>query len=95
MSSLKVVENYLSKQAVPENLLASPSSSSSSVTSIVEVTQESIGQDHKLFSKIDDRIDNVYTVGCFDLFHYGHIHLFERMASIGKKLIVGVHDSRR
>jgi bifunctional ADP-heptose synthase (sugar kinase/adenylyltransferase) len=95
LSNLKVVENYLSKQAVPENLLAAPSSSSSSVTSIVEVTQESIGQDHKLFSKIDDRIDNVYTVGCFDLFHYGHIHLFERMGSIGKTLIVGVHDSRR
>ena len=90
-----MVENYLSKQTVAENLLAAPSSSSSSQTSLVEVTEEKIGQDHKLLSKIDNRVDNVYTVGCFDLFHYGHIHLFERMASIGKSLIVGVHDSRR
>jgi len=45
--------------------------------------------------KIDTRVDKVYTVGCFDLFHHGHIKLIERMREIGKKVIVGVHDSRR
>ena len=43
---------------------------------------------------MDTRVDNVYTVGCFDLFHRGHIKLIERMRLIGKKVIVGVHDSR-
>lgn len=43
---------------------------------------------------IDNRVDNVYTVGCFDLFHHGHVKLIERMRLIGKKVIVGVHDSR-
>ena len=45
--------------------------------------------------KADTRVDKVYTVGCFDLFHHGHIKLIERMREIGKKVIVGVHDSRR
>lgn len=40
-------------------------------------------------------VDKVFTVGCFDLFHYGHVQLLERMASLGKQVIVGVHDSRR
>lgn len=89
-----IVENYLSKQANAQNLLAGGSSSSSR-NSVIELPKENIRQDDKLLSKLDNRVDNVFTVGCFDLFHYGHVHLFERMASIGKKLIVGVHDSRR
>ena len=44
---------------------------------------------------VDNRVDKVYTVGCFDLFHHGHVKLIERMREIGKKVIVGVHDSRR
>ncbi len=45
--------------------------------------------------QLDTRVDKVYTVGCFDLFHHGHIKLIQRMREIGKKVIVGVHDSRR
>ena len=43
---------------------------------------------------VDTRVDKVYTVGCFDLFHDGHVNLIRRMREIGKKVIVGVHDSR-
>lgn len=43
----------------------------------------------------DYRVDKVYTIGCFDLFHYGHVQLINRMRELGKKVIVGVHDSRR
>lgn len=43
---------------------------------------------------IDTRVDKVYTVGCFDLFHHGHVTIINRMREIGKKVIVGVHDSR-
>ena len=45
-------------------------------------------------TKTDDRVDKVYTIGCFDLFHHGHIKLIERMREVGKKVIIGVHDSR-
>lgn len=45
--------------------------------------------------KIDTRVDKVFTVGCFDLFHHGHVTLINRMREIGKKVIIGVHDSRR
>lgn len=34
----------------------------------------------------------VVTIGCFDLFHEGHIKLMQRMRSHGKKLLVGLHD---
>lgn len=43
---------------------------------------------------LDTRVDKVYTVGCFDLFHHGHIKLIQRMRKIGKIVVVGVHDSR-
>lgn len=49
----------------------------------------------KIPNLIDNRVDKVYTVGCFDLFHHGHVLLMKRMKEIGKKVIVGVHDSRR
>jgi hypothetical protein len=50
----------------------------------------------KIYNKIEDRrVDKVYTIGCFDLFHYGHVQLIQRMRQLGKKVIVGVHDSRR
>lgn len=45
--------------------------------------------------KEDHRVDKVYTIGCFDLFHEGHIILLKRMRELGKKVIVGVHDSER
>lgn len=44
---------------------------------------------------VDNRVDKVYTIGCFDLFHFGHVQLIKRMRELGKKVIVGVHDSRR
>ena len=46
------------------------------------------------FPEIDTRVDRVYTIGCFDLFHHGHVNLIQRMRKLGKKVIVGVHDSR-
>ena len=47
-----------------------------------------------LETKIDNRVDKVYTIGCFDLFHEGHRRLLERMREYGHEVIVGVHDSR-
>ncbi|XP_045191455.2 uncharacterized protein LOC123548334 [Mercenaria mercenaria] len=44
--------------------------------------------------KILQKVDKVYTVGCFDLFHEGHKILMERLKELGKQVIVGVHDSR-
>lgn len=41
-----------------------------------------------------ERVDKVYTVGCFDLFHEGHKILFQRLKRLGTQVIVGVHDSR-
>jgi len=35
---------------------------------------------------------NIYTVGCFDFFHQGHINLLEGMKQYGQKIIVGIHD---
>jgi cytidyltransferase-like protein len=43
---------------------------------------------------VDNRVDKVYTIGCFDIFHEGHVKLIERMRECGKKVIIGVHDSR-
>lgn len=34
----------------------------------------------------DTRVDKVYTVGCFDLFHRGHITLLQRMKTLGKQV---------
>lgn len=36
--------------------------------------------------------DEVYSIGCFDHFHYGHKNILNYMKTIGKKLIIGVHD---
>ncbi|CAF0756612.1 unnamed protein product [Brachionus calyciflorus] len=46
------------------------------------------------FEKKTNKVDKVYTIGCFDLFHHGHVKLINRMRELGKKVIVGVHDSR-
>lgn len=34
----------------------------------------------------DNRVDKVYTVGCFDLFHRGHIALLKNMRKLGKEV---------
>lgn len=36
--------------------------------------------------------EKIYTIGCFDFFHQGHINLFKNMRLYGKKLYVGIHD---
>lgn len=36
----------------------------------------------------------VFTNGCFDLLHYGHVHYLEAARRLGDVLIVGVNDDR-
>jgi cytidyltransferase-like protein len=36
--------------------------------------------------------DYVFSIGCFDVFHEGHIKLFANMRLYGKELVIGVHD---
>ena len=36
--------------------------------------------------KIRQKVDKVYTVGCFDLFHEGHIILMERLKELGTQV---------
>lgn len=38
--------------------------------------------------------DRVFSVGCFDQFHYGHIKLLQTMRKYGKELIIGIHDDK-
>lgn len=38
------------------------------------------------------KFDKVFTVGCFDFCHEGHITLLNKLRKIGKKVIVGIHD---
>jgi len=38
--------------------------------------------------------DQVYTVGFFNNFHYGHWKLLQRMREKGRQLIVGVYDDK-
>jgi cytidyltransferase-like protein len=36
--------------------------------------------------------DNVYSIGCFDFLHAGHIRILTYMREKGKKVIIGIHD---
>ena len=38
------------------------------------------------WSRSVKRVDKVYTVGCFDLFHDGHVQLFQRLRNLGKQV---------
>lgn len=38
--------------------------------------------------------DYVFSVGCFDTFHEGHVKLLGNMRLHGRKLIIGIHDDR-
>lgn len=75
------------------SLSASPSTTSTSDNE----SQSAFDKNAKftLFINDPNRVDKVYTIGCFDLFHHGHVELIKRMRQLGKKVIVGVHDSRR
>jgi len=46
------------------------------------------GRDHRGTKRV------VFTNGCFDLLHPGHIRLLERAASLGDILVVGVNSDR-
>jgi cytidyltransferase-like protein len=66
-------------------------------------TEDENGQEFSLLDssfvnkshEFDKKVDIVYTIGCFDLFHQGHVQLIKRMRELGRKIIVGVHDSKR
>ena len=34
----------------------------------------------------------VFTNGCFDVFHYGHLHLLNYSKNLGHKLVIGLND---
>ena len=38
---------------------------------------------------------NIWTNGCYDILHRGHIELFVYAASLGTKLIVGIDTDKR
>ena len=41
-----------------------------------------------------DLYEIVYTIGCFDRLHTGHRILIETMKMYGKRVVVGIHDSK-
>lgn len=38
-----------------------------------------------------EKTDIVFTNGCFDVFHYGHLHLLREARKLGDSLIVGIN----
>ena len=48
------------------------------------------GDDEVVVTKNDERVDKVYTVGCFDLFHRGHVNLLKNMRKLGKEVPLSV-----
>jgi len=34
----------------------------------------------------------IYSIGCFDLFHWGHRSLIDKMRQQGDKIVIGIHD---
>ena len=46
------------------------------------------GDDEVGMAKNDERVDKVYTVGCFDLFHRGHVNLLKNMRKLGKEVTI-------
>lgn len=35
----------------------------------------------------------VFTNGCFDLLHYGHLHYLAQAADLGERLVIGLHSA--
>ena len=54
------------------------------------VTQEEIIQHRALFAMKNQRL--VFTNGCFDILHPGHVTYLAKAASLGNKLIVGLNS---
>jgi rfaE bifunctional protein nucleotidyltransferase chain/domain len=54
------------------------------------VTQQEIIQHRALFAMKNQRV--VFTNGCFDILHPGHITYLAKAASLGNKLIVGLNS---
>lgn len=44
----------------------------------------------EFWKRMGDRI--VFTNGCFDIFHAGHLHLLSGCAALGERVIVGVNS---
>ena len=73
----------LQSSSVPAFRLGSDSDNST--CSDVEEEEERVAEMNK--------VDKVYTVGCFDLFHRGHSTLLRKMRSLGKEVRLWVHLS--
>ena len=43
----------------------------------------------------ENKMVRVWTNGCFDVLHRGHIEMFKYARSLGTRLIVGVDSDRR
>jgi rfaE bifunctional protein nucleotidyltransferase chain/domain len=41
----------------------------------------------------DQGLEVVFTNGCFDLLHYGHLHYLAEARSLGDKLVIGLNSS--
>lgn len=39
-----------------------------------------------------EKTETVFTNGCFDVFHYGHLHLLREARKLGDSLVVGINS---
>lgn len=54
---------------------------------------QKLGAAHETVKAWQDAGDQVvFTNGCFDLLHYGHIHYLAEAASLGQRLVVGLNS---
>lgn len=49
----------------------------------------------QIFLLVFLKMTTIFTNGCFDILHVGHIRLFEYCKSLGHKLVVGIDSDRR
>ena len=47
---------------------------------------ESTGSEEETAGRGWEKVDKVYTVGCFDLFHRGHVNLLKNMRKMGREV---------
>ena len=43
-------------------------------------------------NNLEKKFKIVFSVGCFDQFHYGHKKILTTMREFGEELIIGIHD---